>query len=107
MSGPEPLRLPDDTLVTIEEAAMRIRLSGNLDLLRASRLKEGVQPHLVRGKAIFLDLQDCQWIDSAGFATLMRLAESSGEKIRVAWAPSQVRAAVLHLGLESWIILED
>ncbi|MBI3395291.1 MAG: STAS domain-containing protein [Spirochaetia bacterium] len=103
----EPLRLADDTLVSIAGDGMRIRLSGNLDLLRAARLKDGVQTHLKRGVPIFLDLQDCQWIDSAGFAALMRLSEATGEKIKVSWAPSQVRAAVTHLGLESWISLED
>ena len=94
---------PDEELLTVstelEHGRAWLHLSGDLDLLNATRLRQivrDIERHLPH--TIVFDLRDLQFIDSSGISELLiarRRGERVGRRVLLATAPESQTARVL------------
>ena len=86
-----------------ERGALRLSLSGELDLAVADRLRSRLQEHARAHATVILDLSDLQFIDSTGLQLLIinfNDATHNGWQLRIdPHLTSQVRHVVELVGL--------
>jgi anti-sigma B factor antagonist len=90
-------------------AAVRLRLTGDLDLATVPLLRQAVDAHARHGQAMIIDLREVRLIDSMGLAALVRArhrAFARGARLQLVAAPLSVHAVFILTGLHTlfdWI----
>lgn len=84
-----------------------IHVKGETDLLNAERIRTALDPFEASDvEAIIVDAGDLQFMDSSGFAVLMKLALQFGGSITIRNATPMIRRIVEVGGLSSVLRLE-
>ena len=91
------MRMPSEHDLSIEpvadEAGIRLRLCGELDLAFAPRLAEAIAEHARRGATVILDLSELTFMDSSGLAEILKAHNESqldGWELRITTASGAV-----------------
>jgi anti-anti-sigma factor len=91
--------------VTVQDApgTVRFRLTGDLDLAGAPRLREVIDAHARAGQTMVVDLRELGFVDSMGLAALMRVqhrALARGAQLELVPGPPAVQRVIATAGLE-------
>lgn len=108
--------VPKETTPTVELGALRMHtdgdtlfVAGDVDLYQAATFREVAERHLRETSAPRIDLQQVDFLDSAGLATLLslsRLARKEEKTLRVV-AVGNPRRVLRITGLDSILSVED
>jgi anti-anti-sigma factor len=81
-----------------------VRVRGELDLYNAPGLERALGPGDAVRDLLIVDLSGCRYIDSAGFAIVIRYHRALGERLWIVVAPeSPLRRIFLIAGLEELV----
>jgi anti-sigma B factor antagonist len=89
-----------DITVTHGPGEARIAVAGELDIATSAALRDAIDHELRSGRAVVLDLEDVQFMDSSGLTVVIRawrMAEEQGWAFRIApsLSPAASRTAEL------------
>ena len=83
-----------------------LHLSGELDLGNAAQLEQRLAESVSTARAVIVDINDLQYMDSSGFRTLHRAAED-GTILMVVDPKARLARAVRLSGLDTLIDIYD
>jgi anti-sigma B factor antagonist len=90
-----------DLQLTSREGAVIARLTGEIDMSNATRLRTAIAEATPNGAlGVLLDLSDVEYVDSSGIHMLYRLGESlrnRGQALRVVIPPKSAASDALRL----------
>jgi anti-sigma B factor antagonist len=103
--------VPFEVLAERTGVAVRMRVTGELDLNREGELHAAVDEVLATGglDRLILDVQGLQFIDSSGLRALLTCrdrARAAGVTFRLAVSPGPVTRLLAVAGVQSWFDYE-
>ncbi|MFN2543539.1 MAG: STAS domain-containing protein [Actinomycetota bacterium] len=89
-------------MVSELEGERGFRLSGELDMSNARELASNLDPEILRGGTIVLDVPDLTFMDSTGLQVLIRCALQLGDRGRIVLrAPGNLVRSILELAVRT------
>lgn len=95
------------TIANLDSECVAIRLSGEIDVASAQKLRAAIQPVLDGApQRVEFDLENVKFMDSSGIALLLTVADAIAD-VRILRLSAPARRVIELTGLESFLHVND